>query len=149
MPPRLEEHYPDEGERATPAVSEREGRKEAPNRKRNTYIPRKKEGRGNGIQQGYTTLWPIDQWLAIIVSSLEQHVSLPSFPPSLQLPCRWFPQSRASIRRSPSSARLSRLALGRSHHDPRASLFACSPPVRKPLLAKLKLRHSARNAETI
>lgn len=60
---------------------------------RGTRTPRKKEGLGNGIQQGNTTLWPIDQWLAIIVSSLEQHVStfLPSPSPLRRTPATGFP----------------------------------------------------------
>lgn len=55
-----------------------------------------------------------------------------------------FPQPRASTSDAFSifHSHPPPATLGRSHRDPTAG-------VRKPLLAKLKLRHSARNAETI
>lgn len=116
--------------------------------------PRKKEGPGNGIQQGNTTLWPIDQWLAIIVSSLEQYVSNPlaSLPPSPPSPARGalrFPP----VLHLPSSPPPVPLAVTRKK-SPRLSLPPSLPPalpppppglpdpppaVRKPLLAKAEI----------
>lgn len=123
-----------------------EGGKEASNRGRGNTYPRRRVS-VMVYSRGNATLWPIDQWLAIIVSSLEQHVStscrLLSLPTPLSSPASALlhPTTFSIFHSHPPPA-----VLGRSHRDP---TLPSTARVRKPLLAKLKLRHSARNAETI
>lgn len=126
-----------------------EGGKEASNRGRGNTYPRRgrKKGFGNGIQQRERNSLAHRS----MVGNYCKFIRAARFhllPPPLPSDTSGFSSLRVSTSDAFSifHSHPPPAVLGRSHRDP---TLPSTARVRKPLLAKLKLRHSARNAETI
>lgn len=136
----------------------REGRKETSNGKRNTYRGRRRASvmvysrEHNSLAHrsmvgNYCKFIRAARFHLPLPSSLPSVLPVrpPSLSPTSAFPGLVFPLDVLHLSPAPASPH----ARKKSPRPHVPSSLRRNPPVRKPLLAKLKLRHSARNAETI